>query len=429
MAVMPKTLRWFAAQGTRFTNAVATTPLCCPSRASIFSGQYAHNHGVLQNETRGELDLNYTIQRYLHDSGYTTGIVGKFLNYWNTCVNPPDFDRWSLLDGLYFNFKVNEQGQCGARTGYTTTYLKDKALDFIRDVAPGANPWFLYVAVPAPHGFGNARAPDPERRFAGAPIPPFHPPPSYFELDRRDKPPWVRIPRWTSARIQEERQGTLRTLMSVDGMVDAIFNELHRTGEDDNTLAVFVSDNGFLWGEHGEISKGSPYAEAARIPMFMRWPAWQRGSRIDNRLVANIDLVPTALAAAGITPSENRPLDGRLLQDTTWARDHILLEFWSLLNTPDTREPTFASTFALGYEYTEWFEDDALTPKLWPSIEGGGAVQEYYNLASDPFQLTNILHDGNLANDPAVGPLAAQLATDRTCAGHGPPGELPPPCP
>jgi hypothetical protein len=124
-------------------------------------------------------------------------------------------------------------------------------------------------------------------------------------------------------------------------------------------------------------------------------------------------------------------IDGRSLLDPSWDRDRILLEFWSLIQEfPDPREPVFASTLGRDYQYTEYYEDDAITPKLWPvgDLLAIGPVREYYSLATDPWQLTNLLHDGDPDNDPPLQPLADQLRLDRRCVGHEP-GSDPPPCP
>jgi hypothetical protein len=125
-------------------------------------------------------------------------------------------------------------------------------------------------------------------------------------------------------------------------------------------------------------------------------------------------------------------MDGRSLLDQSWDRDRILLEFWrAIVEFPDPREPVFASTLGPDYQYTEYYEDDAITPRLWPSGDplATGPVREYYSLAADPWQLTNLLHDGDTANDPSIQPLADQLSLDRRCVGHGEAGLDPPPCP
>jgi arylsulfatase A-like enzyme/endonuclease YncB( thermonuclease family) len=433
MDVMPKTLRWFANEGLTYSNAFVTTPLCCPSRSSIFSGRYTHNHGVLQNENRGELDMRYTMQHYLQAAGYTTAIVGKLVNYWVVCNNPPPYwNRHVLLSGVYSPFRVSEQDTCKNITDqYSTTYLKNQSLNLLNELTAGDKPWFLYVAPNAPHEAAAGIPPTPEPKYENAPVPAFQAPPSYFEKDLSDKPPTIRIPRQPPDKIQIHRTAALRTLMSVDDMVDEVMTALVRSGEADNTLVIFLSDNGYLLGEHGQVSKGSPYLEADRVPMFMRWPAQIPGGSVDNRIVANVDLLPTVLQATSTPFPVEPPLDGRSLLDPTWVRDRLLLEFWRDLTVPDTRELTFASLYSPTYQYTEWFQDDATTPLLWPTGEeqGGAPIREYYNLLADPWELTNVLHDGNAANDPPIEPLAAQLARDRRCAGQGSPLEEPPPCP
>jgi arylsulfatase A-like enzyme len=289
----------------------------------------------------------------------------------------------------------------------------------------------MYLAVSAPHGFTDDRHPIPEPTYENAPVPDFLPPPSYFESDRSDKPVWNRPPdRRTQEWVQAERAGTYRTLYSVDDLVESVFNELEQTREADNTLAFFLSDNGFLWGEHGEISKGAPYPESARIPLMMRWPDRVPAGSRDARLAGTIDLLPTVLEAAGLD-RRPREIDGRSLLDPTWERNRILLEFWSNIPQINPHEPTFASTLAPDYQYTEYYEEDASTPKQWPANEpfGTGPVRTYYDLLQDPFELTNLLHDGDLINDPLVAPLSEQLARDRVCTGHGPLDKVPPPCP
>jgi arylsulfatase A-like enzyme len=115
LGVMPQTRRWFQQQGTTYTNAFATTPLCCPSRSSILTGRYAHNHGVLKNFMGGRLDHATTIERRLDQAGYTTGIAGKFLNSWKPEDDPPNFDRWAIfnphIDPGYFNSRFNVNGK------------------------------------------------------------------------------------------------------------------------------------------------------------------------------------------------------------------------------------------------------------------------------------------------------------------------------
>jgi arylsulfatase A-like enzyme len=199
------------------------------------------------------------------------------------------------------------------------------------------------------------------------------------------------------------RQAMLRTMLSVDDAVDAIHRHLVALGEDRNTLVFLLSDNGKFFGEHGLQEKFMPYLPAERVPFYMRWPG-HFTARQDNRLAANLDVTPTALAAAGLTPSYQ--YDGRNLL-ATGTRDRLLFEYW---RDPSNWAgiPGWASSYVAGrYMYTEIYNDD-----------GTVLDREYYNLAADPWQLTNLFHDGDPANDPPIAPLSAALTAQRACAGR-----------
>jgi arylsulfatase A-like enzyme len=151
--VMPRTRELFDDQGTHFPNAHATTPLCCPSRSSILTGRYAHNHGVKRNNQGPLLDHSTTIERHLQEAGYKTGIFGKLLNNWTITESPPYFDRWSIFNNApYTNFRVNEQGEIKTISDYATSYVAQEATEFVEEAEQeDGRPWFLYVAPTAPH--------------------------------------------------------------------------------------------------------------------------------------------------------------------------------------------------------------------------------------------------------------------------------------
>jgi arylsulfatase A-like enzyme len=406
--VMPRTKRLFDDQGTSFPNAYATTPLCCPARASILSGRYAHNNGVRDNTQAAKLDQGSTITRRLRDAGYTTGIFGKFLNSWPLADNPPHFDRWATFkNGPYSGFQANEQGQIRTIDQYATTYVARKATQFINQAERNdQRPWFLYVAPTAPHSPFT-----PESQYANADVPEFVPNPAFFEKDRSDKPPGVRNTFLDPAVVLAHRRAQLRMLMSVDDLVSKIFSSLKSNqevdGQNEETLAVFVSDNGFMWGEHGLEGKDRPYTYAAKIPLYLRWPGRINAGVDDPRIVANIDLVPTVLEGTNI--QSETPMDGESLLGGH-SRDRILLErllasgrlFW-------------VSTRTASYQYTEYYR--ASDPPDAPPF-----FREYYDLVADPWQLTNYLADGDPLNDPPPPTLDAlhnQLMSDLSCAGHG----------
>jgi arylsulfatase A-like enzyme len=405
--VMPKTRYWFEQGGTRFSNGFATTTLCCPGRGSIFTGRYAHNHGIRTNggwDVIQQLDQSSTLQRYLQQAGYRTALFGKYFYSWNLSVPPPYVDDWALFRGGYQNsfFNVNGTGQ---RVPYSTDFISERAVQFLQDTeAQDQEPWFLFVGTQAPH-----LVPQPEAGYALAPVPPWAGDPAVFEVDRTDKPPWVGAynPSYgdTFPDVLGIRQQQLRTLMSVDDLVGTTFDTLTALGEDQDTLAFFLSDNGYMWGDHSlGAEKRFPYTPSVQIPFLMRWPGHVAPGATDPRLVANVDVVPTVLGAAGLSSDPAFPLDGRSLL-APQARDRLLLEYW---RSPDGGPPGWASVRTTTYQYVEWYSD------------AGGAIafQEYYDLIADPWQLQNLLADADPANDPDVAALSAQLTSDRACAGR-----------
>lgn len=407
MDAMPATLRRFAHQGTTFPHAFATTPLCCPSRSSIFTGRYAHNHAVQSNARHApdSLDQETTVQRYLQDAGYRTALFGKYLNLWPVVDDPPHFDRWAIISPShhsngYYGGTWNVEGTVHTIDRYSTDFIADEGVRFITgQEASDDQPWFLELAVYAPH---LRAVPEPE--YADAPVPRFHASPALRESDRSDKPPYVR--RSTPAEIggiRATRRKELRTLMSVDDLATRIFRTLGATDELDQTLAFFLSDNGFLWGEHGLRAKTHAYEPSIRIPFYMRWPGSVQAGSVDERFVANIDIAPTILAAVGVPQDPATPMDGRSLLDPAWTRDRILTEFWRLQRV---ETPSWVSLRTRTYHYIQYYRTD-----------GSVAFREYYDLTQDPWELTNLLRDGDPGNDPALAPLEAQLAADRACAG------------
>ncbi len=401
MQVMPKTLQWFRDGGTEFTSAYATTTACCPSRASIFSGRYTHNHGVRQNDSSQNLDQRFTVQHYLKANGYLTGLYGKYFNAWNLRRNPPDFDKWAIwISGYGPPIRLNEQGVMRTVDNYATTYIADAATTFIQNSESNdSQPWFLDLSTTAPHYPFQ-----PEAKYADAPTPPYNTKPSYYEADRSDKSPYIQMRSDDEASMLHDRIQQLRTLMSVDDMVDRVFQTLEATGEASNTLVVFTSDNGYSWGEHGLEAKGEPYLESVQIPLFLRWPDHVGSGATDSRLVTNLDLPATALDVAGISPEI--PMDGHSLLGTH-SRDHVLLDFYGFGGQHFLRD--WAALLTHGYHYLEWFD---ATPS-----ESSVRFREYYDLSTDPYQLENVLSDGNVANDPDTSLLEAQLIQDLSCSG------------
>ena len=398
---LDRTVDWFQNHGVVFTNAVATTPLCCPSRASIFSGRYAHNHGVANNDAVPLFNHEQSVQRYLHDAGYRTAIFGKFFNNWNPETNPPYFDNWAISIGNeYSNGQWNVQGEGRRVPEYSTSFIRDKALDLLADSEnDDARPWLMFLTPGAPHMPAT-----PHRRDRHAVVPPWEPSPNVNELDVSDKPPYIssRRHRTSLGWIKTIRKRQTRTLMGLDRAFMTLVETLEKNNELDDTLIFFISDNGLMWGSHRVATKRVPYLEATDVPLFMRSPTGAGAGAEDDRLAANIDLAPTILDASGITGEPVESMDGRSLLDD-WSRDRILLEMPAQVGTV----PRWASLRTKTYQYTEYY-----------GTTGAIEFQEYYDLIADPYQMTNLLGDGNLTNDPLTLPLTIGLALDSRCRGQ-----------
>jgi arylsulfatase A-like enzyme len=401
LSVMPKTRAIFARGGTQFVNGFATTPQCCPSRASIFTGRYAHNHDVLKNiGFTQRLDQSTTLQRYLHDAGYRTAFFGKYLNQWDARTPPPYFDDWSLfISGeRYYGGRWDVNGRQRTVKTFSTTHVGRSALRFVRRAESDDNsPWLMFVAPMAPH-----LPIDVEPQYSEANVDVFGLTPSIRERDKSDKPAYVQRQVTTAFKSRKIRRKQLRSLMSVDDIVNHLFVQLDQLDEDGATLAIFMSDNGLLWGDHGLRHKSAPYRYAVKIPFLMRWPDRVEAGLNDDRLVANIDVAPTVLDAAGQAPDS--PMDGMSLLDGNEIRDRLLLEYW---RQPPEPAPTWAGTLTPSYQYVEYFTDGDDRPD----------DREYYDLLRDPWQLQNTLGDKRTGNDPDVPRLSEQLTRDRSCAG------------
>ena len=334
-AVLPKTKRWLAEGGVTFTHAFTTTPLCCPDRATMWSGRLQHNHGVVDNYTGDNLDKDWIAPRYLRDAGYTTALVGKFITDWNWRYEPPHFDEFAVFQGGYTDsrFMVRHRGEAKTRTErapYTTDWIGEKAAGFIDGFeARDDQPWFMQVSPHAPHQEQTAPGPDScnlekmytwPARYDAQPIPPWKPTPAEQieggpngKAEKQDKAPWVRGANFTHKCGQVTYDGAMRTLMAGDDMVDTIMTRLESTGELANTLVLLGSDNGYSWNERGMTSKGAPWTEHVQSPLLVRWDGVFPAGTTDDRLVGTEDYLADLprrrrLHAAGPPLSPRRPL-------------------------------------------------------------------------------------------------------------------------
>jgi N-acetylglucosamine-6-sulfatase len=429
MSTMQRTNEMIAAQGTVFEQAVASYPLCCPSRATALTGQYAHNHGVLHNSWPlggyQKLDNANTLPVWLQQAGYRTMHVGRYLNRYEYADGiPPGWSDWhgSPHSGA-FNFarwQVNENGSLvqyptAEHPGeYLTDYQGRRARELIEQAAPGDQPFYLQVWFVAPHR-GSPRDPDdpatigtpspaPRHRdaFAGTPMPRSF---NFDEADVADKPQVIsdrpRLDPATIAGIEENWRQENESLLAVDEAVAGIVDTLGRSGELENTLILFTSDNGFMHGEHRvENEKVLLYEESARVPLIARGPGVPRGFR-DPRPVANIDLAPTIVDAADALPG--RAMDGRslleLVEDRTtwWGRD-ILLENGRGANSV----PAYRAIRTNRFVYAEHLTTGEF---------------ELYDLERDPYQMQSL--DWAPRYWAVQRDLANRLRHLRRCAGSG----------
>src|SRR5918999_423620 len=339
---MPKTRRLLENRGTTFTEAIVTTPLCCPSRATMITGQYGHNNGVLRNNYRDLKGEDNTLPVWLRRAGYTTLHVGKYMNQYADAVEPdtevaPGWDEWhSVIAPRYFDYELMVNGASesfgGTPEDYLGRVLTERSTSLIDSYAPRRKPFYLQLDHFAPHisvdeGEGrcaHGAVPDPldADRFTAEPLPQ---PPSFDEEDVSDKPSFVQeLPRLSPATVADQQRlhgCALASLGSVDRSVDAVFDAVKSAGELDRTVFIYVSDNGVFAGEH-QIpgSKQNPYEEAVRVPLVVRAPKAVLGGEAPGKVrrpVANIDLAPTILDLAGGEPcgkrGECRRMDGRSL--------------------------------------------------------------------------------------------------------------------
>jgi N-acetylglucosamine-6-sulfatase len=430
---MPKTMALLADQGISFKNAFVSTPLCCPTRATIMRGQYAHNTDIWYNvnhfnpnpggfdggwegyEKNGYEKENVATQ--LHLAGYHTGLFGKYLNQYGAGLTtdqtlpprPAGWDKWfAFLHPInYLNYDVNDNGirkHFGTKASdYSTDVLKTQVKQFIADsVGPGKPPFFAYVAPKAPHD-PFASVPRHQHDFDTVTAPRL---PSFDEKDVSDKPPWIqdwrRVTSDDKAAINDRHEKRVESLRSVDDLVEAVVNQLPAE-ELANTYIVFTSDNGWYHGEHRvRFGKGRPYEEAPHVPLVIRGPRVQAGSSSDE-LVLDTDYFPTFMDLAG-APTPSYPLDGRSLlpvltgSATTW-RTAILLEGRGGDDPEIPVDRNYNGIRTINRKYVEY----------------EGTFNELYNLSTDPYELQNLLYPTQTAADP--GNLPTRLQELKGCAG------------
>jgi N-acetylglucosamine-6-sulfatase len=400
------------ANGVTFENAYVTYSLCCPSRATFFRGQYPHNHGVIGLDTATppsgdakwrELgrDQN-TVATWLNDAGYQTKYIGKYMNGYNDLYKPPGWDEWYVLQGNVNNNQVNDDGRSITLAGHSTDAFANEATDFIRRSSANQAPFFVMVGTKAPHAPPEV-ATRYQNSFVDTPLPR---PPNFDEPDVSDKPAWVQsYPRMSASVIDttttEYRQG-LRSMLSVEDLLEQTIATLQETGELGNTYIFFTSDNGVHRGQHRvPFGKKAAYEETIGVPLMVRGPGIP-ASEVRQQLVINNDLAPTIAELAGVNiPSF---VDGKsfvpLLSSSppsSW-RTAFLEEAWKEEGGTNARVPTHKSVHT---------EDHIL-------IENNTGEKELYDLNADPYQLQSISRTAN--SEQLYSTLESRLNALRACS-------------
>ncbi|HYP47160.1 MAG TPA: sulfatase [Thermoleophilaceae bacterium] len=438
MGAMPKTQRLIARRGTAFDTAIVSFPLCCPSRATFYSGQYAHNHGVLWNtppqggyaKFNGAEALPVWVQR----AGYRTIHIGKYLNEYgerDPHEVPPGWEDWhggvdpSTYD--YYGYTLNHNGRLRTYSRraehYSTDVYASLAERAIRRARKTRKPFFLNVAPNAPHTVsvasrarieGTPALPPPRYadRFASTAMPRY---PNFDEADVSDKPPFVGAvwPRLTEAQVASltaHYRGRMGALAGVDDLVERVVRALRRNGVYGNTDIIFTSDNGWMLGEHrlsdplsedGLASgvKFFPFEGSSRVPLMAAGPDFPAGRTVTEPVV-NADLAPTIARITGAHAT--LPQDGVSL--TAAARRPSLLRGRGVLleafENPRAAPP-YRSIRTKRYRYD-----------LYADGQEG-----LYDLRADPWELQSRHADLRYAIVKAE--LARGLAALGTCKGAG----------
>ncbi|MFT5680860.1 MAG: N-acetylglucosamine-6-sulfatase [Myxococcota bacterium] len=373
-------------ESVAFTQAFVTIPMCCPERASMLSGGFPPAEtGVLTNSWPNGGALRFddtdTMAVRFRSAGYTTGLFGKYLNEyeeisphippgWSRFVtqadNAPDWNDFEVVEG-----GIGEAGAVIEVEDYLTDWFTQQALSFI-DRADGT-PFFLYVPVRAPHSPATP-APGDEVAFedylwrGGA----------WGEKDVTDKPDWVQAssPMNDTNAIDDLVRRQLATLQAVDRGLGVLMDGLEAAGVAENTVFVFTSDNGFMWGEHNQRSKGMPYEESIRVPLLIAAPGIAPGT-VEALVAMNLDLPATLYALAGVdAPTTGLDLGPLMRGEVDGVRDRILIEGYS------GGQPIWSGVRTETVKYVEYATGET----------------EHYDLSADPTELESLSE----APDPEV---------------------------
>ncbi len=403
-------------EGGHFVNAFSTTPLCSPSRASFLTGQYAHNHGIIDNTERSEQSHKLKTYPAILDSlGYETAFIGKW-HMGNDNTPRKGFDFWAVLKGQgeANDPELNLNGQDVKKEGYVTDILTGLSLDFLRKERK--SPFLLYISHKGLHpnmhqradgsiiDIGNGGFVAAERHKGLYRNDVFKRRPNAF-VTPADKPALMRkignlpdLGRET-ATPEDVIRGRSEMLMAIDEGLGQIMDELEKNGELDNTMIVLAGDHGYWYGEHGlNEERRLAYEEGIRIPLLVRYPPRVAAGSKFHQMVLSLDVAPTAIELAGAVPESY--IDGRSLTglfDGTageWRKD-FFIEYYTDKVWPRAVNLGYKAVRTERYKYIRYTD-----------LEG---VDEFYDLEKDPYELHNAIGDAVYAE--IIGEL--KKSTDR----------------
>ena len=383
-----------ASDGAHFSNAYVTTSLCSPSRATILTGLYAHQHTIVDNQAPNPGGLTY-FPEYLQKAGYQTAFFGKWHMGDHSDDPQPGFNHWESFkgQGVYYGPLLNINGAHTQydKTVYTTDLLTEHAIEWMQ-AQPKNQPYFLYLSHKSVHAEFA-----PAQRHKGRYSAKAYTLPATFDQTKTGEyrnlkwPEWVQQQRisWhgvdymyhQNRSLQEQVHNYCETLLGVDDSIGQIMKYLDEAGLTDSTLVIYMGDNGFSWGEHGLIDKRHFYEESGKVPLLMHFPnGIQPKQRIDA-LVNNTDIAPTILAAADLSAPKEfvghsmlQVLNGKA--PINW-RQNIFYEYYWEYDFPMT--PTTFGVRDARYKFIRYHG-------IWDR-------NELYDLENDPNEMNNLIED------------------------------------
>jgi arylsulfatase A-like enzyme len=384
-----------AAGGLYLPNAVVTTSLCSPSRATILTGQSARNHRIVDNNDGSEAGLTF-FPSYLQEAGYETSFIGKWHMGRASDAPRPGFDHWVSFKGQgVYNpvpgYRLNVNGQPQDQLGYITDELTDYALEWL-DSRKVEKPFFLYLSHKAVHAdFQPAERHKDQYADVDIELPD---PDGDAGASGAGKPMWVRnqrnswhgvdFPYHSQLSIEDYVREYYAALSAVDESTGRIVAWLRDNDQVENTVVVFFSDNGFLFGDHGLIDKRNAYEPSVRVPMLVYSPG-RVPPGVMNTRITNLDIAPTLLGFAGVEPANQMegqslvPLLTGATAEADWHAKPFVYEYYWEWTFPQT--PT---TFAITFDEIKYIQYHG----LWD-------IEELYDLTKDPQERINLVHDAD----------------------------------